>query len=66
MTWECKKCGACCELLPITFFGKPCVNYDSKNRLCKIYENRPAICRVSHALGEDVTEKMCEFLRKTR
>jgi len=66
MVWKCKQCGACCELLPIIFFGKSCVNYDGKNRLCKIYENRPQICRVSHALGEDVTERMCELLREAQ
>jgi len=42
------------------------MNYDGKNRLCKIYENRPQICRVSHALGEDVTERMCELLREAQ
>ena len=64
--WECKQCGACCELLPMALFGQECRNYDKENKLCKIYENRPEICHARHAMGEEFTEKCCEYLREQR
>lgn len=64
MGWECQRCGACCEILPLVLFDRPCVNYDSKKRLCKIYENRPEICHVRHPLGGDITLMLCEQLRE--
>ncbi len=66
MKWKCKKCGACCEILYPLFFGKCCKQNDKDKRLCKIYEERPPICRVSHIFGEEVTVRACELLRKAR
>lgn len=62
--WECRKCGACCEILPLLIFGKSCEHYNRNSHLCMIYENRPEICRVSHLFGEEITERLCQLLRK--
>ena len=37
--FDCSKCGACCKVLG-------CACYDSETKLCKIYDERPSICRV--------------------
>ena len=50
----------------MALFGQECRNYDKENKLCKIYENRPDICHARHALGEEFTEKCCEYLRSIR
>lgn len=51
MSWECKKCGACCKS-PFTKFWLPefwdedkkqC-KYLTEDNLCSIYGNRPSIC----------------------
>ena len=63
MTWKCKQCGSCCAILPMLIFGRVCPHFDSISRLCRIYESRPAMCRVSHVFGETVTEAYCESLR---
>lgn len=36
--WKCTKCGSCCAIVG-------CVSL-TKDRLCEIYEKRPAVCRV--------------------
>lgn len=64
--WICRKCGACCEILPLKLFGKECEHYDKKTKLCKIYETRPEICIIKHHLGEDITEILCKRLREMR
>lgn len=63
MSWKCNRCGACCEVLPVMLLGKVCEHYDKENKLCKIYNERPDVCRVKHSYGEDVTMQCCEFLR---
>jgi Fe-S-cluster containining protein len=50
----------------MAMFGIECQNYDEENKFCEIYENRPEICRAKHAMGEDFTEKCCEYLREQR
>lgn len=35
----CNRCGASCNLL------MPCPQWDASTRLCRIYEDRPAVCR---------------------
>jgi len=66
LMWTCKKCGACCEVLFPLLFGKDCEHYDKKTHLCRTYESRPEICRAKHQFGEEVTKRMCAFLRKIR
>jgi Fe-S-cluster containining protein len=52
--YKCKKCGNCCENLPVVDLiadwliegTSVCKNFDSKTRLCKIYESRPDLCNV--------------------
>ena len=66
--FNCKKCGACCEILPIITFGKPCEYYDSIHKLCKIYEDRPEICRSDKGTKEynEFRIKFCDTLREFR
>lgn len=45
---QCEKCGCCCEIFPKLVNGKECEYFDKDKRLCKIYENRPEICRVKN------------------
>lgn len=52
-TFPCTQCGACCRhvnLSELTAYLNRgdgiCHHYDSDTHLCKIYENRPEICRV--------------------
>ena len=50
-SWYCRKCGACCRVavkdVPNLNRGDGiCKNLDMKTNLCKIYEERPIICRV--------------------
>lgn len=53
--FSCDRCGACCRQVdhaPETIFldrgDGVCCHYDEDQRLCSIYEWRPAICRVEH------------------
>lgn len=66
MSWECIKCGACCELVYPVFFGKQCEYYDKETHLCKIYETRPEMCVVKHPFGEEFNIIMCLILQKIR
>lgn len=51
----CTQCGECCKANAVTQ-GLPdrgdcvCVHYDDESRLCKIYEDRPPICRIDPQL----------------
>lgn len=38
ITGTCTKCGKCCEHFD-------CPALDSQTRLCKVYPNRPVVCR---------------------
>ena len=48
MSRECTKCGACCVAPDIAALGKPlgerCPHL-TPERLCAVYEDRPAVCR---------------------
>lgn len=46
--YQCVACGACCAAPDISTLAKPlgvpCQHLDA-NHLCKIYDERPAVCR---------------------
>ena len=47
--------------------GTPCKHYDKNSRLCKIYEQRPRICRNEYCpVSDDVKIESCKLLRKIR
>jgi len=65
--FECDKCGECCknignreELKEYDRGDGVCKFLDEKTNLCKIYENRPLICRVD----EMYKVYFCKFLTK--
>ncbi|WP_408630485.1 YkgJ family cysteine cluster protein [Methylovulum psychrotolerans] len=52
-TFPCSKCGKCCinlhlakELSYLNRGDGICVNFDIEANLCRIYDNRPEICRI--------------------
>mgnify|MGYP003932641809 FL=1 len=68
--FDCSKCGACCMAIG-------CSCFDSKTKLCKIYDERPSICRVDvmierkhqqTGMDKDILYEMtynaCDVLRK--
>ncbi|WP_350551167.1 YkgJ family cysteine cluster protein [Pseudoalteromonas sp. 120-MNA-CIBAN-0494] len=53
MEFPCTKCGKCCSnvnLSPITSYldrgDGTCEHFDDNTKHCKIYDNRPEICRI--------------------
>jgi len=53
IVFPCTKCGLCCKNLDkssvYSYLNRgdgTCVNFDSASNLCKIYEDRPLICRI--------------------
>lgn len=53
MTFQCTKCGNCCQNIRYnqiyTAYDNGygvCIHYNQRLRLCNIYETRPMICRV--------------------
>lgn len=72
MTFECSKCGACCQLFnPFTGIGR-CPKLIGDD-LCSIYESRPTICRVDEMAEVrgipaeeyyEITEQSCLLLQK--
>lgn len=61
----CTKCGLCCKNLdksPIYSYlnrgDGTCVNFDSASHLCKIYEDRPLICRVDAYYERNLSASM--------
>lgn len=55
--YECTKCGACCVAPDIAALDKPlglrCPHLGD-DMLCRVYENRPAVCRSYEA------DRLCE------
>lgn len=56
MTFPCSRCGLCCQHVnrsPETEWlnrgDGVCINFDSTNTGCKIYDNRPDICRIDES-----------------
>ena len=59
--WECKKCGKCCMVVGFYagFLNRGdgvCKNFDMSSKLCKVYDDRPLICRVDD-MYEQVKDK---------
>ena len=51
--FPCSKCGQCCKKVGLTPLAKDldrgdgvCRHYDGATRLCRIYQERPLLCRV--------------------
>ena len=48
--FTCSACGECCQhvgdVKEIESVDGVCINYNPSTKLCKIYDNRPLICRV--------------------
>ena len=57
--WECKKCGACCELIMPN-----CRNYNSENKNCMDFNNRPYPCRQHNVLDNNFYIETCNLVRK--
>lgn len=62
--FDCSRCGACCRVIG-------CSCYDSETKLCKIYDERPSICRVDvmaekrgieKKLYYQITHEACKML----
>jgi len=57
--FPCTRCGACCrnvhlaqETQTLDRGDGSCLHYDDESKLCRIYANRPAVCRIDeHYLG---------------
>lgn len=56
MTFQCIRCGLCCQHLELNSVYAElnrgdgvCKNYDDSLRACSIYEARPALCRVDES-----------------
>lgn len=54
--FQCDQCGLCCQKVGITEAYKHldrgdgvCVHFDMESRHCRIYEERPVICRVDES-----------------
>lgn len=50
---ECKRCGACCNLLVECAFAKDC----DGNAGCRIYAKRPVNCRIFPMDARDLTDR---------
>ena len=70
MSWQCKKCGSCCRFVfktPLDRGDGVCKHLEEDTNLCKIYDNRPDICKVE--LFDRKPEELqdaCTKLRKLR
>lgn len=51
LTGECSNCGASCNLL------FRCPHWDGRSRLCLVYEDRPAVCRLFPITPADIRER---------
>lgn len=56
ITFPCTKCGICCQniqgidaLAKLDRGDGCCIHYDTENRLCTIYEERPLLCNIELA-----------------
>lgn len=80
---ECDRCGICCrniggikELSEFLLDDGSCINLDKESNLCKIYDQRPKICRVKEMFDDvyskfmsadeyiNLNTKSCEILKK--
>ena len=63
--FPCSKCGQCCRHVGSTPLGKDldrgdgvCCHYDETTRLCRIYQERPLLCRVDDYYDRFLKDKM--------
>lgn len=63
MSFNCDKCGICCENViyvrnfPKEFIENRKCKFFTKERTCAIYENRPLICNVRKFYKEKIKDK---------
>lgn len=60
--FNCSKCGKCCQhvadVKQLKSVDGVCVNYNPSTKLCNIYEDRPAICRVDDGYSTYFKDKV--------
>lgn len=62
MEFPCNRCGICCRNVHLSketaFLNRSdgvCINFDELTHLCKIYENRPLVCRIREYYLENLS-----------
>lgn len=62
--FSCNRCGECCRNLDksdiyddLHFGDGICIHYDERNKLCRIYEERPDICNIDIAYEKYFSDK---------
>lgn len=65
IAFPCTQCGACCRHVNLSELTKfldrgdgICYHHDLNSHLCKIYENRPEVCRVDTYYEQHVNQKI--------
>ena len=65
MNFPCTRCGACCRNVHLAVETKildrgdgSCIHYDDATKLCSIYDQRPAVCRVDVQFHENYSQSM--------
>ena len=63
--FQCEKCGCCCQRVGEVFFARSmalpdgtCKHFDKDTNLCRIYNERPIICRVDDFYDKYLSDKM--------
>ena len=63
--FPCTQCGACCRHVNLSELTKfldrgdgICYHHDLNSHLCKIYENRPEVCRVDTYYEQHFNQKI--------
>ena len=63
--FQCDKCGLCCKTVGSNQLYKylaneagVCINFDTRTNLCKIYQDRPVICRVDEFYNNYLSQTM--------
>lgn len=64
MMFPCYACGQCCKNVDKSDETKfldrgdgTCLNFNEENMLCKIYEERPLVCRVEDYYKANLSDK---------
>lgn len=65
MDFPCTRCGACCRNVHLAketkFLDRGdgcCTHFDGGTNLCRIYQDRPDICRVDVQFQQNYSQKM--------
>ncbi len=65
IAFPCTQCGACCRHVNLSELTKfldrgdgICYHHDLNSHLCKIYENRPEVCRVDTYYEQHFKQKI--------